>query len=492
MHAVARRLPWFRSHPATTALAPELFLPLLLVAILGCYIAIILSRTLDADEFESMHAAWQIAQGQMIYRDFFEHHHPLFYLLLAPLLAIVPESSSSLLLLRLLNLGLAIGTTAVTYLLASRIYGRLAGLASTILLTTAVIFQVKAIEVRPDNLQTLCGLAGLYLLVRFFERRRRVLAFASGAMFALSLLALQKACFLLGTVGCVVLLRIAQRRCPWQCAVPLSAGFAAAIVPLLIWLVATDTTTIFWQLNYQVNAGQTYVLRIAKTISRTPEVYSLPLRSVGQNPVLWGFFAIGALHAIRPALDRPAPDLRLRREVLFVTLVLLAWIIVFNKYLLQYYTPAIPFVAIIAAGGLADIFHRHRLAAVALLVATSVGTGYVALDDYRKDTIRPTLDRVDRALAVTRAGDKVLDYLSFNVFRPDLSYMWFVEGRDGVLRNLTRITGFPYDVWALIEQQRPALIARTALPRGTSTDDPRLGPYRPLPGVDDLLVRRDP
>ena len=43
-------------------------------------------RKFDQDEFEHIHAAWNIFRGQVMYVDFFEHHPPLIhYLLQLPL-----------------------------------------------------------------------------------------------------------------------------------------------------------------------------------------------------------------------------------------------------------------------------------------------------------------------------------------------------------------------------------------------------------------------
>src|ERR1051325_2332738 len=41
-------------------------------------------RQFDPDEFEHLHAAWLIAQGNLPYVDFFEHHTPWFHFFLAP------------------------------------------------------------------------------------------------------------------------------------------------------------------------------------------------------------------------------------------------------------------------------------------------------------------------------------------------------------------------------------------------------------------------
>ena len=42
-------------------------------------------RSFDPDEMEHLHAAWSFAQGQTLYKDFFELHGPLFYFLLWPI-----------------------------------------------------------------------------------------------------------------------------------------------------------------------------------------------------------------------------------------------------------------------------------------------------------------------------------------------------------------------------------------------------------------------
>ena len=54
----------------------------------------LLHRWWCADELEHLHAAWCITQGQVPFRDFFEHHTPALYYLLAPVVwALRPEES---------------------------------------------------------------------------------------------------------------------------------------------------------------------------------------------------------------------------------------------------------------------------------------------------------------------------------------------------------------------------------------------------------------
>ena len=47
-----------------------------------------MNRSIDPDESQHLHVAWLVAQGQVPYRDFWEHHLPLFHYGVAPLTAV--------------------------------------------------------------------------------------------------------------------------------------------------------------------------------------------------------------------------------------------------------------------------------------------------------------------------------------------------------------------------------------------------------------------
>jgi 4-amino-4-deoxy-L-arabinose transferase-like glycosyltransferase len=124
---------------------------LAIIVVLAVYRVTILSvqRSFDTDEFEHIQDAWLISQGFSIYRDFFEHHPPLLYLFLAPLFAFFDESEA-LFIARMSMVPFAVGILAMTYLIAAKIRGRLAGVIACALLSTLVVFQQKSIEIRPD------------------------------------------------------------------------------------------------------------------------------------------------------------------------------------------------------------------------------------------------------------------------------------------------------------------------------------------------------
>ena len=42
-------------------------------------IGVVVNRSIDPDESQHLHVAWLVAQGQVPYRDFWEHHLPFFH-----------------------------------------------------------------------------------------------------------------------------------------------------------------------------------------------------------------------------------------------------------------------------------------------------------------------------------------------------------------------------------------------------------------------------
>ena len=60
-------------------------------------IGVLLNRRIDPDESQHLHVAWLITQGQVPYRDFWEHHLPFFHYAMAPLTLWLSRATGSLL-----------------------------------------------------------------------------------------------------------------------------------------------------------------------------------------------------------------------------------------------------------------------------------------------------------------------------------------------------------------------------------------------------------
>ena len=149
-------------------------------------------QTFDHDEFQHSHMAWLIGQGEILYKDFFDHHGPLFSILngFAIHTFSLDRAVSTLFVLRLLSLFFSLGTAWVTYWVSLHLFGdRKKALCSVAFLVTAYFFVDKGSEIRPDTLQSLGWMLGLYFLLRAGAEPSGKNFFGAGLFFGLAILA---------------------------------------------------------------------------------------------------------------------------------------------------------------------------------------------------------------------------------------------------------------------------------------------------------------
>ncbi|MFN2432438.1 MAG: hypothetical protein ABR599_06415, partial [Gemmatimonadota bacterium] len=263
-----------------------------------------LGRTaFDPDEFLHLHAAWLISQGQVPYRDYFDHHAPAFHALLAPAVALLePETSfasakSFLLLARGFAWLLAGGVLLLTFALARSWRGAGVAVVAAVLLETTLVHVRRTLEVRPDTLAVLLWVACLILARRALQRDATQRAppgwsfLWSGVCLGAALLVTQKLVF--GFLG-VVLGLMAQPTAGWSGArrrdfLLLCAGMAAPLAVALTWLAAAGGLQGFFQdvllfnLRFQQSAGGALLV----------------LRLALEDPLLVTFGAAGVVRATR-------------------------------------------------------------------------------------------------------------------------------------------------------------------------------------------------
>ncbi|MBK7950853.1 MAG: hypothetical protein IPK00_19360 [Deltaproteobacteria bacterium] len=195
---------------------------LALLAALGLAFSLAWHRAYQVDEVESVHAAYAIATGKLIYRDFWQGHHPLLYGLLAPILP-VDEPVAAFRIARVVGFALLLATVALSGWLTRRL-GGCAWLAMMLLLLQST-FVERGMEVRPDTLMT--PLLLLALVVGTFEDTPRLRRNAlQGLLLGLAFLATQKAAIAAFAFGCVWLGQAISARSP-----------RLVLVPSLVWLM---------------------------------------------------------------------------------------------------------------------------------------------------------------------------------------------------------------------------------------------------------------
>lgn len=159
-------------------------------------------RSFDPDEFQHLHMAWCIAQGQVPYRDFFEHHTPLLHYLLAPWMRWCrPETDADaavamVLAVRWVMLGFTVAILAATVWIGTLWRDLRTGLAAAVILACTPMFVEKSLEIRPDLPSTALWLTALGLILTALRRPRPGPWFLAGGLaYGLALMCTQKLLF---------------------------------------------------------------------------------------------------------------------------------------------------------------------------------------------------------------------------------------------------------------------------------------------------------
>lgn len=213
-------------------------------------------RHWDPDEFQHAQFAWLVAQGQVPFRDFFEHHPPLWHLLAAPFAGGVDASRAESV------FGFLVGARAaslllsgVLALLAWMLARRFApppvpGLAVALLLGAGFVI-TKGVEVRPDPLcAVLLACSGLALAKAAGGVRAGWWCFAAGLAFGAAAMASLKAAMAGPGLALGFLLLAAPRlgvAPAVGAAVAAVPGAVLALLPVGFWFAAHGALPAFGQ-----------------------------------------------------------------------------------------------------------------------------------------------------------------------------------------------------------------------------------------------------
>lgn len=181
-------------------LSPETAVGAVILAVLVINVGLCSLRvaydTFGRDELQHMHLAWLAASGKVLYKDFWDTHGPTYTLLNG---FIVRHWSGGpgvelMLYLRALSALALGGILVLTFLIARRLsLSRNASLAAAAVFVSLLFVQDAGTELRPDGLQNLFWLAGLYLVLSNQPSRSRRYLVLAGLFFGLAILTNAKA-----------------------------------------------------------------------------------------------------------------------------------------------------------------------------------------------------------------------------------------------------------------------------------------------------------
>jgi 4-amino-4-deoxy-L-arabinose transferase-like glycosyltransferase len=440
-------------------------------ALVAAIVALCWRKPFDPDEFEGLHTAWKLLQGERIYVDFFQHHHPLLYYLLVPLHLLLGETTAIVFAARLLMLAFLTGTIWLTWRLACDLYGaRVAALTALMVPLLSTSF-TAAIESRPDVPQMFFGMLCVVLLYRHLRSPSVKHLALSGLALGVSFLFLQKALFLAAGLGIVLAMRLKRRSFTLADGVIFSAAAACAPLAYLGYLASQGELSTYFLLNFRFNAG------IGHADHHVDELFS---RVAGFSPVAL-LCLLHVLFNVRKTAEQ--------REMLIIAGVLVVMTLLAGLHFRQYYLMLTPFAAMAAAHGFVELFsHDRRIAALAL-AALAIPALAVYGDQVRRGNTAQ-IELAEYVLEQAPPGSYVHDVqVRFNLFRPDLDYFWFRAMPGEAIERYRRFRPYAYDALALIDRLKPAVIATDGLP---TLDDPRIANHYRRSAYRGVLVRQNP
>jgi hypothetical protein len=369
------------------------------------------TRFFSVDEYQFGHATWLVSQGQVPYRDFFEHHFPASYVLHAALLPDDGLFSERALALREIAFGYLVGLALV---LGAGTWwstrNAAAALLSGFVPLAGGFGLMSAIDYRADNFAAALFLAALALAEANRRARRRSLALLSGALAGLAVAMTQKMLVVAGGT-CATLLalelwsRTRGRRDRWLAfptAFMVGAGIAPAVfVAAGAWLGLLP---------------QAFELTVRQAIQHEADYPGVPVWRY-LEPFLadtpWTTGALGLCFVV--ALAR-APDARFWRVP--VVVVLLSGAAVKAQYPYNYVFAW--WVERLAARGAARAAWSPALYLLPLLLLPDQ-LGFLVPTTTNRHQLQ-TLDTIQR---FSRSDDAVIDGAGGALFRPHASYYWY-------------------------------------------------------------------
>ena len=196
--------------------------------------AILWNRSFQVDEVEHIHGAYNMRDGRVLYRDFWQGHNPLLYVLIAPVMD-VDDPVGSFHRARIVTGLLLMAIVGLVAYCGFRLGGlptALGGAAFSLFHTTLM---ERGMEVRPDGGVSLATMAALAVEIR--GRGTALARFSAQAvLLGLGFLFSQKAIFPAFAFGCLWLFDAWKERRPRLVLQPVLLWFAPLACALLVML----------------------------------------------------------------------------------------------------------------------------------------------------------------------------------------------------------------------------------------------------------------
>ena len=204
--------------------------------LLGLVLTLLVSRNrgYQVDEVENIHASYNMAKGQLIYKDFWQGHNPLLYYVLEPWMR-TENPKQTFQNARMVMVVFLLIAVAFTALAVRERYGWPAASLAAGLLLFHTTFIERGMEVRADVAAVGCTMIALWLEVRGKNQLKRFII--QGLLLSLAFLFTQKAVFHCFAFGCLWLFQTIRLRTISLVVLPMVAWcLPLAMMALFMWI----------------------------------------------------------------------------------------------------------------------------------------------------------------------------------------------------------------------------------------------------------------
>ena len=207
------------------------------------------------DHAEHLHASWLVWQGQIPYKDFFEHHHPLLWYIAAPMVALFYKNVMIFYVARLVSAVVYIimfwGVYRISYDFLK--ISKKAFITALMLFLLYPSFVISLFEFAPDSFMFASFVWGLWFYFRFLENKQQKMLNVSFILWTIAFLFLQKVLLML-FIPCVYTFYLVIRK-----ETSLKTVIKATIIPLVLfglflsYFIYHQALREFIILNYDLN-----------------------------------------------------------------------------------------------------------------------------------------------------------------------------------------------------------------------------------------------
>ena len=414
--------------------------------ILGVYISFWLlfnHQPKTGDDVEHLHSAWLVLQGQVPYKDFFQHHNPLMWYLFTPIMNIFAYDIIVFDAVRIISTLFMFLTLFVSGLIIKRFVS--SSWYSLILVVTSifpsyVVFTGQ--DFRPDNYMIFSYILGLYFFFSYLDKQKaRDLVISFVCMF-LSFMFMQKSVFMLMFYAIAVIYFLYTKN------IKINDFIRALILPILgciifiSWLAYHQMIETYWLSNYIFNL---YI----------PDVYGNKV-----EPTKTEFYVLAAI-AFMGCLYF------LIKGNKYIKIICLLWMFEaiqrFFYFSLDrhYYYFLLILSGMIAGAFVFDIIKKYQWSAYIFVLLSIIGCkiiytycqlGRLHPDYHRYVTPKYVVEQTNRCDSVLNGYG-----LTYGIFTKDVTYYWNLNGQLDVIGSKIGLAPLP-DLNGAVYKHLPKII----------------------------------